>query len=231
MWKRWIGAVVLGWAGAAWADVPAGAGRGALRPPSEVTACLLPLGEYEAKLLPIAERGISFLFGFTVKTLDPVPLPEGAYYAPRKRYRADKLLSFINTEIVPAQRCDFVVGFTKVDISTTKEPYEDWGVLGLGELGGTAAVVSSFRAGRKVSARVKAERVVKVVNHEIGHVLGLPHINEEGCLMHDAEGTVKTIDREHGLLCAEPRAYLLDVKQLAVPDPADFDWAFVLGTK
>jgi archaemetzincin len=202
-----------------------------LRPPSEINACLVPLGDYEDKLLPIAARGISFLFGFTVTTLDPLPLPKAAYYEPRKRYRAEKLLEFLNAEVLPGSGCTLLIGFTKRDISTTKEPYEDWGVLGLGEISGTASVVSTFRAGRGVSFRVKAQRTVKVVNHEIGHVLGLPHLNDEGCLMHDAEGTVKTIDKEHGLLCKDPRDFVRDSLGLDVPDPASFDWSFVLDNK
>ena len=37
------------------------------------------------------------------------------------------------------------------DISTTKGRFPDWGVLGLGELPGTASVISSFRCHRGAS--------------------------------------------------------------------------------
>ena len=36
------------------------------------------------------------------------------------------------------------------------------------------------------------ERLWKVAIHELGHTLGLPHCPNNGCLMQDAHGTVKT---------------------------------------
>ncbi len=44
-------------------------------------------------------------------------------------------------------------------------------------------------------------RLVKVVNHELGHTLGLPHCPSAGCLMEDAKGTIVTVDNETGAFC------------------------------
>jgi archaemetzincin len=37
--------------------------------------------------------------------------------------------------------------------------------------------------------------------HEIGHVTGLDHCPEKGCVMQDAESSIDTVDRESGEFC------------------------------
>lgn len=95
-----------------------------------------------------------------------------------------------------------IVGLTEKDISTTKGEIEDWGVFGLGYLPGKACIVSTFRLGAKAepadAERIKRERLVKVVIHEIGHNFGLDHCPEIRCTMQDAMGSILTVDRENG---------------------------------
>jgi len=199
------------------------------RPASEIKICLQPLGKHDKRLLAVSARGIEYLYGFTVEILEAKALPKKAYYKPRKRYRAEKLLDHIDEKIVPNVDCAIVIGFTKVDISTTKGKRKDWGILGLGNIEGTSAVVSSYRMTRGKTGRKKVRmRAVKVVNHELGHVLGLGHYNVAGCLMHDALGTVKTVDEETGLLCPRSRAFIEKKHRVSLPEIDAFDWAKVL---
>jgi archaemetzincin len=122
-------------------------------------------------------------------------LPKEAYYPARKRYRAEKLLTHLN-QTMPKDGWR-ILGLTDVDISTTKGVVADWGVMGLGELPGTATVISSFRCRKKARNPAHAiERLAKVAVHEIGHTLGLDHCPTVGCLMEDAMGKVVTTDRE-----------------------------------
>lgn len=192
------------------------------------TVCLAPLGGYDKEMLPIVTRGIEHLYGFHVKLLDPRPLPRAAWYQPRRRYRAEKLLHYLDTEVLPGSGCNLVMGFTRVDISTTKDQHVDWGILGLAWIGGPSGVVSTHRLGRKVSARHKAKRTVKVMNHELGHALGLDHHDVDGCLMEDAGGTVKTVDLESGLLCEESRRDIEQLRGFPLPALPAFDWKSVL---
>jgi archaemetzincin len=138
------------------------------------------------------------LYGLEVKVLPRVPLPREAYYPPRKRYRAEKLLDFLRPRLPPDGAR--ILGLTAVDISTTKGPYSDWGVMGLGEMPGVTGVISSFRCYKRTRSPTNGrERFAKTAVHEIGHTLGLPHCPTKGCLMADAEGSVLSSDQESDL--------------------------------
>jgi predicted Zn-dependent protease len=71
-------------------------------------------------------------------------------------------------------------------------------------------------------------RAVSTTNHEIGHVLGAPHGGAKGCLMNDAQGTIRTVDAEHGLLCPESRAIIEAHIGHALPIIESFAWDQVL---
>jgi archaemetzincin len=196
------------------------------------TVCLQPLGKHDKKLLAPMTRGIEHLFGFTVKTLQARDLPDEAYYEPRQRYRAEKLLDHLAAEVVPDSGCDAVVGLTSVDISTAMEKdgrEVDWGIFGLAYIDSQVAVVSSYRLRRKASRRKIARRLVKVTNHELGHVIGMEHratVDRE-CLMNDAGGKMSTVDQERGTLCAEERDFVEGKLGVALPERAKLDWRWI----
>lgn len=159
-----------------------------------------PLGKVDSAAAAAAKAGIERLYDFKVEVLPAVPLPIPAYYPPRKRYRAEKLLDHLDS--IKGGGFLKIIGLTTADISTTKGEFYDWGIFGLGSLGGTACVVSTYRLGRgKVPEKKFLERLAKVVNHELGHTMGLDHCPNRGCLMEDAAGTIRTVDRESGELC------------------------------
>lgn len=152
-------------------------------------------------------RALGAFYAFDVRVLPRVPLPRSAYYPPRHRWRAEKLLAFLSKHGPPdASR---VLGLTAEDISTTKGKIRDWGILGLATIGGRSGVGSSFRCARGArGAEARRIRLGKVCVHEVGHTLGLEHCPNAGCLMQDAAGTVTTLDREVDL-CADCRLKLL----------------------
>jgi archaemetzincin len=168
---------------------------------------LQPLGAQipPAELEAVASA-LSAFYAVRLETRAPLALPKRAFYPVRKRYRAEKLLDYLVENGSAEARV--TLGLTSVDISTTKPPHEDWGILGLATLDGKSAVLSSFRChrGAKNAAHVRA-RFAKTAVHELGHSFGLDHCKTAGCIMHDGEGSVLTTDTEHDL-CAETRSRL-----------------------
>ncbi|HEY8428324.1 MAG TPA: matrixin family metalloprotease [Sandaracinaceae bacterium] len=139
----------------------------------------------------------------------PLPLPDDAYYAPRRRYRAERLLYFLDARFAGRPASHRVLGLTSRDISTSTERFADWGILGYADLGGRAAVVSSFRMRRRARSPEHALfRMTTTAVHEVGHTLGLPHCDEPRCIMRDAQGTMATVDAGDGTLGPRCRALL-----------------------
>jgi len=187
------------------------------------TLYVQPLGDC-SETRPGTDQVVAALRAFYpigVRVLDCQELPKTAYYPPRKRYRAERLLEYLKQQM-PKDGWR-ILGLTSVDISTTKGTFVDWGVMGLGELPGTATVISSFRCRKKTrDAHHAAERLAKVAVHEIGHTLGLPHCPTEGCLMEDAMGKVVTVDRETDF-CSRCRA-LAKRNGFAIADKPAVAW-------
>jgi archaemetzincin len=160
---------------------------------------LVPLRSFPADLTDAVEEALRAELDVEVERHEPVELPDEAYYPPRKRYKADKLLDFL--EQYATEPDVKVLGLTEVDISTASDPHPDWGIFGLGRVSGSTAVMSSYRLKRKPKNREHVMfRVSNVAVHEVGHTFGLPHCEEKAveCVMLDAEGGIENTDSSSG---------------------------------
>ena len=156
---------------------------------------------FPAALVDAIAAELQRVYQVELRQLRSRALPRSAYYPPRRRYKADLLLEHlaaqVPTELPAGTR---VLGLTTVDISTSKPPHKDWGVFGLGSLGGTAAVVSSHRLRKKARDEQQLRwRVTNTAVHELGHVLGLDHCEEARCVMLDAQGGITNTDESSGV--------------------------------
>jgi archaemetzincin len=169
------------------------------------TVAVLPLGAFPPALLAAIDRGLRAELGVGTVLLPGEALPAAAYYPPRGRYRAERLLDALRARLAPpATR---ILGVTEADISSTAHGVYDWGVLGLGDLAGEACVISTFRCrrGARDAAQVE-QRMVSTCVHEVGHTLGLLHCPDRACVMTDARGSVRTVDQTSGRMCNRCRA-------------------------
>jgi archaemetzincin len=178
---------------------------------------VLPYGDVNLRLADTITTAINKVYGIHVGTMDRTVLPAAAFVNIKTpRYRADKILALLtdfkpDTLICILALTDKDISITKRDASgQIKEPrskYEDFGIFGLANSPGDAAVVSTYRLKHKDQAMF-INRLKKVAVHEIGHTLGLPHCESASCVMADAAESIRTIDQARLELCDRCRASL-----------------------
>jgi archaemetzincin len=149
---------------------------------------VVPLGDASPELVDFVVSSLKSRFTFEVRLEAPIAMPKEAWTAPRKRWRAEKILDTLDA--LPAPGAWRIAAITEEPISTTKGKVADWGIAGLGRMGGRSAVFSAYYFSRfKRTDREKYHRYVEnLVLHEIGHTLGLEHCPLDRCIMADAKG-------------------------------------------
>ena len=178
---------------------------------AQPSVAIQPLGPVKAADIARVKAGILALYAVDVEVLPEKPLPKAAYFQPRDRYKAHKLLDVLAAD-TPVKFTK-VIGLTARDISTKKGKIDDWGIFGLGALGERPCVVSTFRLrSGNATEELFQTRLVKVVNHELGHTFGLDHCPVAGCFMQDAGGKIATVDGEGTKPCGACAARLPVVK-------------------
>lgn len=156
---------------------------------------ILPLGDVKPEYLKLVKNSVESFYGFECVIKPKVNLTNDLLTKSKTRYSADKILDKFKTK-------ENLLIITEKDIATKKGNYEEWGILGLGQRPGNTCVISTFRMKKNVSVEVLYDRLEKVSLHEIGHNLGLGHCDYHiECLMNDARGTIRQVDREKKWLC------------------------------
>jgi archaemetzincin len=173
---------------------------------------VVPMGDTSPDLVQFVADSIERRFQFEVRIADPIPHPTEAWYAPRKRWRADRILDHLDEQDFGADVWR-VAAITEAPISTTNGDIYDWGIAGLGSMGGKSSVFTShlFRGFRKKDRKTYLRFMENLVLHEVGHTLGLPHCPLERCVMADAKGNaVKAARASDNEFCPRCRAQIAE---------------------
>lgn len=166
---------------------------------------ILPFAGTDKNMIREIQSGLERRLHATIILLEEKPVPRSAFYKPRQRYVADSLLVFLKQ--CNAGRHGKILGITPKDISTTKKPHINWGIMGLGYCLGEACVISSFRPMKKVRNREHfINRMVVLALHELGHTYSLPHCPNDPCIMKDAGGKMNLDNGE--TYCTKCSAFL-----------------------
>lgn len=158
---------------------------------------IVPLGKVDKQTIAIVAKGIEKFYGIKPVIEKPIPLTTDLLAKSGTRYEGNKILSKFKSN-----RYQLFITEKDIAIKYPVRHSDEWGIMGLSNCPGTTAVVSTFRIKR--SSKLFAIRLQKVCNHELGHSLGLPHCKASStCLMNDARGTMKQIDKEEMKFCVE----------------------------
>jgi len=167
------------------------------------TIYLVPMGNISNDDVELSSKELNKFYSFNVVVLNRIKVPKSTKVNGLKKYNADQILNYLESKY--SNYDGKVLGLTDVDISTDRELngklYHNWGIFGLGLMSGKPCVVSVKRLGKNHS-----DEMVKVVVHEIGHTLGIPHCETNiKCLMNDAKGKGSQVKNELLWICNDCR--------------------------
>jgi archaemetzincin len=137
---------------------------------------LIPLGQVDPLVLSIVGANIQAVLGLATDNAIPEPKPAYAYLSSRRQYDA---VTILKTLAADSDGAPLKLGITSCDLCIPILTY----VYGESQLGGKAAVVSLNRLIHRYSRERTFTRIAKICIHEVGHIFGLEHCWDAGCLM------------------------------------------------
>lgn len=175
---------------------------------------LVPVGPIEPDILSALESQLENIFKCKVDRQQPMPIPQETYSQKRGQYFSPLILEKISSSM-KAGKEEKVLGIIDVDLYTEGLNF----VFGEAErLGGRFAIISVARLhqsfyGLPEDRKLFLERAVKEAVHEIGHLYGLRHCPESGCVMHFSNSLPDT-DRKSASFCSSCQELLVKIKDL-----------------
>ncbi len=136
---------------------------------------LIPLGAMDPMAVSIVGANIQSVLGLFTDVQPTRAKPDFAFMPVRHQYDAAKILKALAEE---KDGAPFKLGMIQSDLSIPILTY----VYGESQLGGRAAVISLHRL-FDIDRQIVYNRAAKIAVHEAGHLLGLEHCWEAGCLM------------------------------------------------
>lgn len=172
------------------------AGRSRLR--------ILPLGDVadaHAPLLDLMREYGAIYFGLDAEVGAALPVPDAALVPQRRQHNSSMILDALAGRI--GDDALITVAVTDVDLFSRGTKY----VFGEGNLERRIGICSLARLG-SADAALFRRRALKLLSHEAGHILSIPHCVSRRCVMQGAN-TLEESDRHPMQPCA------VDLRKLA----------------
>ena len=173
---------------------------------SDHTIIVSPLGKVENALCEHVGKQIRRKFGFQINVADLLNDTEFALNAERRQYHSTPILGKL--EMAVSERALKVLAITDVDLFIPILTH----VYGEAQLGGKAAIVSTFRLKDDLKGfadNAFEQRLEKEAIHELGHTFKLLHCKDHQCIMHYCR-SLRDVDRKTDSLCRYCRIMLED---------------------
>jgi len=141
-----------------------------------------PLGDVRGDIVDAIASGLEPFFHIRTDVFQDHPIPQGSHNPQRGQYNCYPILTFLKT--LKPDHAIKTIGVTDVDLFVPILTY----VFGEAEMGGHAAVISTYRLARgrdweQIPSEQLFKRVEKIAIHELAHTFRLSHCKEDGCLM------------------------------------------------
>lgn len=165
---------------------------------------LQPIGNISAQNIKTVINEVKGFYGYKCVVRNNTTFTPDLLAKSKSRYDANKILKkFAGTTNM------LILTDRDIAHKNEKRNIDEWGIFGLGLRPGKTCVVSTFRLRKNADEALFKQRLAKICLHEIGHNLGLDHCTSNSdCLMNDAAGSIKTVDKERMILCNRCRSIL-----------------------
>jgi archaemetzincin len=156
------------------------------------------------------EASLHDTFKFPVKTINAKIQVEGVFDPVRKQYYSTKILKEMLNDSPPDALK--IIGLTPLDLFIPILTF----IFGEAQLGGSVGIVSIARLkqefyGLPPNNGLLYRRVVKEINHELGHIFGLIHCHQRECVMYLAN-SIRDVDTKGDSFCVRCKE-LLEIRQ------------------
>lgn len=156
---------------------------------------LQPLGDVDAGILELMRDYGAVFFGLPSRLLPPKPLPAASHVSPRDQHNSSMILDDLADGIDDAALV--TVAVTTADLFARGKNY----VFGEGHFARRVGICSLARL-RSPDERLFLTRALRLLTHEAGHILSIPHCVSRRCLMQGAN-TLEESDRHPLQPCEE----------------------------
>jgi archaemetzincin len=183
------------------------------------------LGPVAPDQLRYACRVIREKFSMPCRVMRAWPLPSSGLDLARNQYDADRLIDLVFRDLPPDG-----IGLIAITNADLREGARHHFVFGLASLVDHVGLVSLARLretwwGSAPEPAIFRDRFYKVLIHEVGHTLGVPHCDDDRCAMRD-DRVLADLDESPRRFCARCRAQL---RSGVAQAPGTARWHYLRG--